>query len=332
MAIIRFLYPIVDSGYFFDFELLEVIKERTPDSFALKFRYRLTNKNSIRMQIPIHISHAAYLNCRAEADFKEDKTPAIRSDRVLDLQSNKTMYGYGDDHFVTFEPNEHKEFLVLFEPSAVDFDTFDTEFFMKPDGEEYGLYRLRYEFKSGSVIQRYCLATYQERTPKRMLLAKPTASKFDRCLRYAMLVFLYLIFSPAMFYLGISSIKDEQDLQDKGVIASAAVIDSRILATRNGASYDVKYQFSVDGGKTWYSCSDRTGRKNIWCPVTEEQWQATRSTGQVEVIYLPGKPWINRPVHSTAGMIDLWAGVCLGLCPWLLLLIPWIKKKKPGGR
>ena len=160
MTITRFLYPIVDSGYFFDFELLEVIKEDSPESFSLKFKYRLTNEYPIPLQIPIKISQFAYPNCTAENDFAGDETPEIYSDCVLDLQNNHKMYGYGDDHYVTFEPNEKKEFLVLFQPSDRDFHTFDTEFFMKPDDDEYGLYRLRYDFSRGQIVKRYCLRKY----------------------------------------------------------------------------------------------------------------------------------------------------------------------------
>jgi hypothetical protein len=160
VAITRFLYPIVDSGYFFDSELLDVIKEDSRESFSLKLKYRLTNNYPIRLQIPIKISQFAYLNCTAENDFASDESSEICSDCVMDLQNNHEMYGYGDDHYVIFEPSEKKEFLVLFQASEQDFQTFDTEFFMKPDDDEYGLYRLRYDFSRGQIIKRYCLRKY----------------------------------------------------------------------------------------------------------------------------------------------------------------------------
>ncbi|MBL8078380.1 MAG: hypothetical protein JNM55_10500 [Anaerolineales bacterium] len=160
MTITKFLYPIVDSGYFFTFELLEVIKEISTESFALKFRYSLANNYSIRFQIPIHISHSAHLNCSVEEDFESDKSPRVYSDRVMDVQNNKIMHGYGDDHHVKYEEHEKKEFLVLFKPTNTNFATFDTEFFMKPDDDEYGLYRLRYDFRSGQITRRYCLKQY----------------------------------------------------------------------------------------------------------------------------------------------------------------------------
>ena len=76
------------------------------------------------------------------------------------MQNNRVMCGYGDDHHVPFAPNAKKEFLVLFEPSATDFETFDTDFFMKPDDDDYGLYMFRYDFQSGRVVKHYCVRKY----------------------------------------------------------------------------------------------------------------------------------------------------------------------------
>ncbi len=139
-----------------------------------------------------------------------------------------------------------------------------------------------------------------------------------------MLALLCIVFSPAMLYLGIASIQDELNLQDHGVTVNALVIDSQI----DQDSYQVRYQFRAGSGDTWYSYSDRTGRRNLWCTITEEHWQAARSTKRVQVTYLPANPWINRPVHSTIGMFDSWAAVCAGILPWALLLIGVISKKR----
>ncbi len=161
MALATFLYPIVDSGYFFALELLEAIKEKSPGNVSLKIRYSMRNTQSFPFQIPIKIAHYAYLDCSQEGDFEQNVSQSVHSDRVVDLQSNTMMYGYGDDHYVVFQPNEKKEFLILFAPSETDFETFDIDFFMKPDDDDYGQYRLRYDFQSGRVIKRYCLRKYQ---------------------------------------------------------------------------------------------------------------------------------------------------------------------------
>jgi hypothetical protein len=106
------------------FELLEVTKEVTSSNVLLSFRYSLRNNYPIGFQIPTKISHLADLDCRGDKDFDKDKSGRAYSHRVVDLQTNQEMYGYGDDHHVLFEPNE-KEFRVLFEPFEIDFDTFD---------------------------------------------------------------------------------------------------------------------------------------------------------------------------------------------------------------
>ena len=160
MVLTKFLYPIVDSGYFFDFELLEMIKVDSAETFSLKFKYRLTNNYSIRLQIPIMIAHIAHLDCTTGNDFDRDETPKIYGEHVADLQDGRDMYGYSDDHYVVFEPGAQREFLVFFGPSETDFDTVDLEFFMKPGDDEYGKYRLRYDFKSGRMINRFCLRKY----------------------------------------------------------------------------------------------------------------------------------------------------------------------------
>ena len=151
-------------------------------------------------------------------------------------------------------------------------------------------------------------------------------SKLDSCMGHALLILLCAVFSPAMLYLGIASLGDEHDLDANGVIVKAAVIGSSVDVENGTEVYHLKYRFSVDGGKTWYYCSDRTGRQNIWCSVTKEQWLVTRVTRLVDVIYLPDKPWVNRPVYSTIGAGDSWAGVCLGVCPWLLYLFYFISR------
>ena len=158
-------------------------------------------------------------------------------------------------------------------------------------------------------------------------------SETNTCIDITMLILFNFVFSPIMLYLGISSIYDELELRNKGIIVNAVVIDLHIENNNNELKYEVKYQFSTDGGYTWYSCSDRTGRRNLWCSVTEDQWQIAQSTRQVEVKYLPGKPWINRLVRSDApsSIIDSVGGVFLGISPWLIYLIIMVSNKTYGS-
>jgi len=163
MTLSKSLYPF--AGYFFEFELLEVVKETTASDISLKLKYSLKNINPVPFIAPIHISHIAYLDCEADQGFERCENQTIVSDRVVDMQNDKVMYGYGDDHHVSFAPDEKREFLVLFGPSDHDFDTFDIEFFMKPDDDAYGLYRLRYDFRMRQVTRRFCLKRYTAGDP-----------------------------------------------------------------------------------------------------------------------------------------------------------------------
>jgi hypothetical protein len=154
----KLLYPISDSGYDFIFNLVEAAKASTAAGVQLKVKYSLTNNHKLRFQIPIDISHSVHLDCMRDEDFGDRKTDVrTYSDRVVDLKKNVMMFGYGDDHHVTFEPGETREFLIMFQPVKADFKTFDIELRIKPDQEECGEYRLRYDFGKHKVTKRFRL-------------------------------------------------------------------------------------------------------------------------------------------------------------------------------
>jgi hypothetical protein len=163
MAIATFLYPIVDSGFFFELSLKEFITEKRPNDRQLKIKYSLTNIHAFPFQIPIAIAYQVHLDYRQPGDFTHTMNRSISSDHVIDLQSGTAMYGYGDDHHVVFHPGELREFLILFKPTSIDFQSLDISFFMKPPDHDYGLYWLRYDLKSERVIERYCERTYPQR-------------------------------------------------------------------------------------------------------------------------------------------------------------------------
>lgn len=78
---------------------------------------------------------------------------------------------------------------------------------------------------------------------------------------------------------------------------------------------EIRYRFQVEDDQTWYSASDAmTGKKNLWMPITELEWQDIVRRGQlVDVLYLQNNPWINKPVNQTG--IPVWDSLCL----WSLL-------------
>jgi hypothetical protein len=148
------------------------------------------------------------------------------------------------------------------------------------------------------------------------------APKRNGCIDLVMFVAFCLVFSPAMLYLGFSSLYDDYALGSRGATLEAAITDTQVeKAGSSVETYSVKYRFTLDGGKTWYACSDRTGRRDLWCGVTAEQWRLTQQTQRVAVIYLPDQPGTNHPVHGTISVGDAAMGVFLGIGPWVALVI-----------
>jgi Tfp pilus assembly protein PilF len=161
------------------------------------------------------------------------------------------------------------------------------------------------------------------------------ASKRNSCIDRTAFVLVCLIFSPVMIYLGLSALYDNYELSRRGATLEANVTDTQVeKASGNRETYHVKYRFTLDGGKTWYSCSDRTGRHDLWCGVTAEQWRLTQVTQRVAVTYLPDRPWTNHPVYGTISIYDPMAGVLAGIGPWAvaaLLLLGGGRTDRPGG-
>lgn len=99
-----------------------------------------------------------------------------------------------------------------------------------------------------------------------------------------------LFLTPILILIGIYGIgraifrfTDEQALQREGIIVQANVIDSNIV---KGGYYSVDYTFEIDGQT--YSTYDQF--------VEGRDWKRIRENSEVEVIYLPSNPNVNRIV------------------------------------
>jgi len=140
-------------------------------------------------------------------------------------------------------------------------------------------------------------------------------------LNFVFYIFLCLIVCPLMVYLGASEIYNEKELVNRGLVTNAILTNAR-SETKNGrTTYEVQYKYTVNGGYTWYTCSDNTGRVNLWCPLTSAEWRSSRSTGQTKIKYLPDRPWINRLVYHDppSNLFDNLAAVILGICMFLVV-------------
>jgi len=79
----------------------------------------------------------------------------------------------------------------------------------------------------------------------------------------------------------------------------------------NGSEVLVRYRFRVPGSLEWYTASDMTGRKNLWIQLKPNAWeQAQKQDNQIEIVYLPENPWVNRPTEQAE------SPVANALCLW----------------
>ena len=96
--------------------------------------------------------------------------------------------------------------------------------------------------------------------------------------------------------------------------------------------YEVQFKYSVDGGYTWYTSSDNTGRVNLWCSLPEAEWRSALASGQTAVLYLPERPWVSRLAYSTPlfHTFDNLVAVGMGISIWVLFLLLSLSRHQKG--
>lgn len=135
-----------------------------------------------------------------------------------------------------------------------------------------------------------------------------------------------VLIGGAITYLGGVAIAAELRLRSGGDSVEADVLDTRVMTSRKlGTTYEVLYAFTLPGAPEKYTLGDGTGREGLWTAIPEDDWEAARASRKVAVRYLPGDPWVSRPVNAEHGPLgDSIAGLVLGLmilAPCLLLLV-----------
>jgi len=159
MPIYKFYEPIVDSGYFFENEITEISRAGENGNNLLHIRYSLKNLYDKALVIPITITHSLYFDCNLERNFDDFKGRSVYSKEVEYSETNELMYGYGDDHYVKFLPDDKQNFRIIFETGKIEFNTFDIEYYMIPVNGEYGRYRLRYDMNKMKIVNEFCIRT-----------------------------------------------------------------------------------------------------------------------------------------------------------------------------
>ena len=152
------------------------------------------------------------------------------------------------------------------------------------------------------------------------------------CVDVVMFVLLCLIVAPLLLYLGISTIYDDNQLSDHGRTVNAFITNSRSEYQNGRTLYEVQFKYSVDGGYTWYTSSDNTGRVNLWCSLPEAEWRSALASGQTAVLYLPERPWVSRLAYSTPlfHTFDNLVAVGMGISIWVLFLLLSLSRHQKG--
>ena len=139
------------------------------------------------------------------------------------------------------------------------------------------------------------------------------------------------------------SFQEEQSLASGGMRTMAFAREWRVYQGRGGRSYQLRYDFKVAGRAEDFTrrALFPYERKDLWESLPEPDWEQTRRTGRIEVIYLPNDPWTNRPAQ-TAGerrndrMIGMVAGVGFAIAGLVSLAVGFSQyrqfRSSPDGR
>lgn len=96
-------------------------------------------------------------------------------------------------------------------------------------------------------------------------------------------------------YLAITGIIAESALAERGETTCAPVTEQRIMR-RRPVTYELKYRFEADG--VAFRHSDETGRDDLWATVSPQEWASAVDSGCLDVLYLPNRPAVNRPLRT----------------------------------
>ncbi len=98
-------------------------------------------------------------------------------------------------------------------------------------------------------------------------------------------------------YLALRGMVNESRLARSTTTTCAEIVQRHTAARGRRRQFEVRYAFEVGGQR--YTHGDETGRDELWADVPEGDWQRSRETGCVDVVYLADDPSVNRPQRST---------------------------------
>lgn len=123
---------------------------------------------------------------------------------------------------------------------------------------------------------------------------------------------LLLFFLAALIAAGFYGLQNNKRLDSEGKPAAATVIDWRddqwevmtirpYSRTKLDPQYYIKYVFTPKGETNVYTCGGQGDTRASWCKIEHDDWVQSKSTGKIDIVYLPRSPEINRPLHIPDG-------------------------------
>lgn len=120
------------------------------------------------------------------------------------------------------------------------------------------------------------------------------------------------LLSLAFLGLGVPGLLETIALHRSNGEVDARIVDSRVMSTRYGLSYEVKYVFQS-------ALNTRSiGRKglfyeNLWSSLPEAEWKKVVEAGYVAVKYDPSNLRNNAPLVELPSLLDNSVPIVLGL-------------------
>lgn len=124
----------------------------------------------------------------------------------------------------------------------------------------------------------------------------------------------WLVLAPLL----LLELRALQNLQDQLALndpQQAQHVRAHVTGERSGTPTMVRYSFELPGDATSYSATDMIGRRELWMPVDPAIAAHISGEKALDVIYLPGNPWVNQPAGRTGNP------VADGIAGWVLFLL-----------
>ncbi len=128
-----------------------------------------------------------------------------------------------------------------------------------------------------------------------------------------MQVFCLFLLGLVFFCLGAFELPNTFAVIRSQSVVNARVVDSRVMATKYGLSYEVRYAFSLGSAAPEFVRSDYLGRSDLWSTLPEDAWREAVATQRLQVRYDPKNPGNNGPDVSLPSVWDSLTPIILGV-------------------